>query len=121
MSPASRTPFLCGGAQAALDKRRDQRTAVSSPGMHILRWVDRSRRNGSRVADQGIVDRVAVKQRLHRRQPLRPIASADDTDMRIAHLAVGILVVKEGDAGEREIALPLGEFLKGPAAFPKPE
>ena len=32
-----------------------------------------------------------------------------------------ILVIKQGDAGEREIALPLGEFLKGPAPIPGPE
>jgi hypothetical protein len=41
--------------------------------------------------------------------------------MRIAHPAVPIPVIKKGDAGEREITLPLGEFLKGPAPIRRPE
>ena len=49
------------------------------------------------------------------------IASADDTDMGIAHPALLILVIKEGDTGKREIALPLREFPEGPAAVPGPE
>jgi len=35
--------------------------------------------------------------------------------------AVPILVIKKGDAGEREITLSLGEFLKGPAPMLRPE
>ena len=65
--------------------------------MQILRWVDRLRRGGGRLADQIFVDRVAVQQCLYLPQPLGPIACADYTDMRIAHPAVPILVIKKGD------------------------
>ena len=70
--------------------------------MKILRWVDRLR-GGGRLADQVFVDGAAVQQCLDLRLPLRPIACADHTYMRIAHPAVPILVIKKGDAGEREI------------------
>jgi hypothetical protein len=76
---------------------------------------------GGRLADQVSVDGVAIQQCLYLSQPLRPIACADHTDMRIAHPAVPIPVIKKGDAGEREITLPLGEFLKGPAPIRRPE
>jgi len=89
--------------------------------MKILRWVDRLRRGGGRLADQVFVDGAAVQQYLHFSQPLRPIACSDQTDMRIVHPAVPILVIKKGDAGDREITLPLGEFLKGPAPMLRPE
>ena len=106
---------LCRGAQAALDKRCDEGTAIGGTGMQILRRVDRLRRGCRRLADQVFVDGAAVQQCLHFSQPLRPIASADHTDMGVAHPAGLILVIKQGDAGKREIALPLSEFLKGPA------
>src|ERR1700752_466300 len=89
--------------------------------MQILRWVDGSCRCDGRLADQVSVDGAAVQQYLHFSQPLRPIACADHTDMRIAHPAVPIFVVKKGDTGDREITLPLGEFTKGPAPMPRPE
>src|ERR1700730_17931233 len=89
--------------------------------MKILRWVDRLRRSGGRLTDQVFVDGVAVQRCLHLRQSVRPIACTDHTYMHIAHPAVPILVIKKGDAGEREITLPLGEFLKGPAPIRRPE
>jgi hypothetical protein len=67
-------------------------------------------RGGARLADQVFVEGAAVQQYLHFSQPRRPIACADHTDIRIAHPAVPIPVIKKGDAGEREITLPLGEF-----------
>src|ERR1700730_18994975 len=41
--------------------------------------------------------------------------------MGVMNSAALILVIKEGDAGEREVTLPLGEFLKAPAAIHGPE
>src|SRR5579863_10593070 len=52
---------------------------------------------------------------------MRTIASADHADMGVAYPAALILVIKEGDAGEREIALPLREFAEGPAPILGPE
>ena len=46
---------------------------------------------------------------------MRSLARPDHADMRIAHPAVPILVIKEGDTGKREIALPLSEFAESPA------
>ena len=89
--------------------------------MQILRWVDGLCRRGGRLADQVSVDGVAIQQCLYLSQPLRPITCADHTYMRIAHPAVPILVIKKGDAGDRKITLPLGEFLKGPAPMLRPE
>jgi len=45
------------------------------------------RRGGGRLADQVFVDGAAVQQYLHFSQPLRLIACADHTYMRIAHPA----------------------------------
>src|SRR5580704_6617460 len=110
MSPASRALRVCRAAQAALDERRDEGAAIGGAGMNILRRVDRSCRGGRRLTDQIFVDRLTVQHGLHLEQALRPVARADDADMRVAHSGEIVLVIKEGDPRECEIALALREF-----------
>jgi len=87
--------------------------------MQIVRRIDSLRRSCRRLTDQFVIDGVAVQQCLHLGQPLRPMAGTDDTDMGVVNPAAVILVIKEGYAGERKIALPLSEFPEGPAPLPR--
>src|SRR5437762_1746893 len=47
-------------------------------------------------------------------------AGADHSDVRIAQRPLPVLVVKQEDAGEGEIALTPGIFLEGPAPAARP-
>ena len=89
--------------------------------MNVLRRVDRSRRGSRRLTDQIVVDKLTVQNGFRLAQALRPIAGADDANMRVAHPSAIILVVKERDRGECEIALALREFLEGPTPIYGPE
>ena len=77
-------PRLGRGAQAALDESGDETAAIGGVGMQIVRRIDCLRRRRRRLADQSVVDSVAVQQRLHLGQPLRPMARADNADMGVA-------------------------------------
>src|SRR5262249_21648614 len=53
-------------------------------------------------------------------QPMRTWAGADHSDMRIDQRPLPVLVKKQEDAGEREIALAPGIFSEGPAPAIRP-
>ena len=103
------------GPQAALDERRHEAATVGGIGVQIVRRVDLFCGRGRRLPDQTIVDGVAVQQRLHPGQPFRARAGADHSDTRIARRPLPVLVVKQEDAGEGEIALTPAIFSEGPA------
>jgi hypothetical protein len=58
---------------------------------------------------------VAVQHRLHPGQPMRARAGADYSDMGIAQRALPVLVIKQEDAGEGEVAVTPGIFSERPA------
>ena len=88
--------------------------------MQIVRRVDLFCGRRRSVPDQTIIDSVAVQQRFHPGQPIRARAGADHSDMGIAQRPLPILVIKQEDAGEGEIAVTSGIFSErpAPAAWP---
>jgi len=53
-------------------------------------------------------------------QSMRARAGADHSEMRIAQRSLPVLVIKQEDAGEGEIALTPGIFSQGPAPAARP-
>src|SRR5919199_468840 len=104
---------LKGALKGALDEGGDEGATIGSARVHILRRVDQRRRRGlGRRGDRCGVDGAAVQHRFRFDETPRPVAGADDADMRVDRPALLVLVVEQRNAGEREIAAPPGELLE---------
>jgi hypothetical protein len=85
-------------------------------GVQIVRRVNSSRGRPCRGPDRMLAYRTAVEFSFDRLETMRPTARADYADMWITGPALVVFIVKEGDAGQREIALASREFLEAPKA-----
>src|SRR5215469_7691870 len=88
--------------------------------MNVVVRAHRGRGRLHRRSNRRIIDLATIKYCLDRAQSLRPIAHADDPDMRVDCVACSIQIVKERGAGHREVSPPLSKFLKreAPSGWP---
>src|SRR5271166_2461683 len=107
--------MLSRSSQATLNERRHKAATVGGVGVQIVRRVNLFCGRRRRLPDQTIVEEVTVQQHLHVGQPMWARAGADHADMRIAHYPLPVLVIKQENADEGEIALTPRIFSKGPA------
>ena len=88
--------------------------------MQVAGRVDFRHGRGRGRPDHVRIDRLAIERCLRVWQAMRPVAGADDADVRVRRAAGGVLVIKSGNSGKRKVAAPEREFLEGPAAFCRP-
>src|SRR5262249_111335 len=115
-----RVPSFRRATQRPLDQRFQQRATVGSRRVNVIVDLEIIRAERGPAGNRRIVHLISSQSGFALVQPHRRTAHADRADPWIDGLSLCVHVIEQGDASEREIALPSGEFFECPASVSFP-